>query len=49
MAKGTAAKIAQLIEKTPLFRAGDSRQVGLKNRSKMACLGNLDSHMISMA
>jgi len=49
MANGTAAEIAQLIEKTSLFRAGDSSQFGSKNQSKTTCLGTLDSHMISKA
>ena len=47
--RGTAAGIAQLIEKTPLFRAGDERQFGSKSRSKVTRLGDLDSHMISTA
>lgn len=45
MAKGTAVEIAQLIEKTPLFRGGDSRQFRSKNRSKTTCLGTLESHL----
>jgi hypothetical protein len=49
MAQGTAVEIAELIEKTPLFRTGDSRHFASKNWSKMAYLGDLDSHMISIA
>lgn len=49
MAQGTVAEITQLVEKTPLFRAGDSRQFGSKNRPRITCVGTLDSHIISMA
>ena len=49
MVQGTTAEIAQLIEKTPLSRAGDGRQFGSKNGSKTTFLGDLDSHMISMS
>jgi hypothetical protein len=44
MAQLTAAEIAQLIGKTPLFRAEDRCQSASKNRSKMTFLGDLDPH-----